>query len=153
MKLKLSTILQLKKVQVEYFKLEENIEGINKFLLDADFLPIKVEGERNEGSYKGITFTLKVNHRTKNPALKAEIRVHALFDVDRKLNEEEQIKYILYNGLSIIYGIVRGMIFQACSVLPVSMRLLPTVDIANFIQLKLEELYKEQKKRDKEEVD
>jgi hypothetical protein len=45
------------------------------------------------------------------------------------------------------------MIFQACSVLPVSMRLLPTVDIANFIQLKLEELYKEQKKRDKEEVD
>ena len=140
MKLNTSTILQLKEIQVEHFKLEENINGVNKFILDADFLPIEFTARDGKKQYRGISFILKVNHRTKNPALKAEIKIVAAFDVDKNLSEEEQVKFILYNGLSILYGIIRGMIFQACSILPPSMRLLPTVNIIDFIKSRLQKL-------------
>ena len=136
MKLEISTTLQLKEIQIKRFSLEENIDGINKFLLDADFLPVVVEGKDGK-SYKGINFTLKINYKAKKPALKADIEILALFEINKNLKEEEQAMYILYNGLSILYGIVRGMIFQACSVLPPFMRLLPTVNIAEFIQVRL----------------
>lgn len=139
MKLKTS-ILQLKKLQVEQFKLEENINGINKFILDADFVPVEsAEGDNNE-KYRGFHFTLKVNDRAKNPALKSKIEIAVLFDVDKNLPEEKQVNFILYNGLAILYGIIRGMIFQACSILPPNMRLLPSVNLADFINFKLQEL-------------
>jgi len=140
MKLSTSTILQLKEIQVEHFKLEENINGTNKFILDADFWPIEFTARDGKKQYKGISFTLRVNYRTKNPALKAEVKIAAAFDVDKDLSEEKQVKFILYNGLSILYGIIRGMIFQACSILPPSMRLLPTVNIADFVKSRLQEL-------------
>ncbi len=137
MKLEISTALQLKKIQVEKFKLEEDIKGSNKFILAADFDPIELVNSKNDEKYSGLHFTLKVNDKSKNSALKCRIEITGIFDVDKNLSKEKQVEFVLHNGLSILYGITRGMVFQACSVLPPNMRMLPTVNIAKLIELKM----------------
>jgi len=141
MKLEISSVLQLKKIQINRFKIEENIEGINKIRLYSDFdLIVWSEKDDSDKQNKGIHFVLKVNEKVKNPALKCLIDLIVLFSIDKNISEDQQIKFILYNGLSIVYGIVRGMVYQACSILPPSMRMLPTVDLNRLIKLKLEEI-------------
>ncbi len=94
--------------------------------------------------YKGLEFKLDVNKGTKNAALKAHVEILALFDaIDKELSEEDKTKLILYNGLSIIYGIIRGMIYQACSTLPPDYRVLPAVNIKDFVKDCIEEKLKE----------
>jgi len=137
MKLKISTALRLKKIQVKKFKLEENIEGNNKFILAADFYPIELIDRTNDEKYRGIKFILKVNDKAKNSALKCTMEIVAIFDIDKNLSEEKQVTFMLYNGLSILYGIARGMIFQACSILPPNMKMIPTVNIDDLIKSKL----------------
>ncbi len=143
MKLETSATLQLKKIQVEKFKLEEDIKGNNKFILAADFDPIELVDSNNNEKYRGFHFTLKVNDKAKNSALKCRIEITAIFDVDKNLSKEEQVKFVLYNGLSILYGITRGMVFQACSILPPNRRMLPTVNIVKLIESKMKKLKKE----------
>ncbi len=137
MKLKTS-VLQLKELQIEKFEIEENIHGINKFILNADFTPI--ESSKGDEKYRGFRFKLTVNYRVKNPALKSRIELAVLFDIDKNLTEKEQVRLILYNGLSIIYGMMRGMIFQACSILPPDMKALPSINLVDFIDFKLKHL-------------
>ncbi len=136
MKLKTASLLQLKEIQLKKFKIEENIDGLNRFILDADFTPFEITIKNR--IYKGIDFTLKINSKAKKPALKAEINMLAIFEIDENLDKRKQIKILLYNGLSILYGIARGMIFQGCSILPSDYRLLPTVNIAEFVKKKME---------------
>ena len=142
MKLNTSMILQLKAFHVEHFKIEENVNGISKFMLDADFSPIKAVKKLDGSQHKGIIFTLKVNRRVKNPALRVEAKITAVFDIDKSIPEERQVRLMLYNGLSILYGIIRGMVFQSCSILPPSMRLLPTVNVEEFVKMKLQQRQK-----------
>ena len=137
MRLTESKILQLKTVEVATFKIEENIKGVKKFNLNGDF--DLIVSSQNDKAYKGLKFKLNLNNKSQNAAIKAKVEIIALFDVDRSLSEKEQDKYILYNGLSIIYGIVRGMIFQACSVVPPEFRLLPSVNIKEFVIEKIKE--------------
>ena len=142
MKLAESSILQLKAIEVLNFRIEENIKGKKKFNLDGDF---EVVGYRSkDGVYKGLEFKLDINKGAKNAALKAHIEILALFDVvNKEMSEENKTKFILYNGLSITYGIVRGMIYQACSTLPPDYRVLPAVDIKDFVKGCIEEKLKE----------
>ena len=137
MRLTESKILQLKTVEVATFKIEENIKGVKKFNLNGDF--DLIVSSQNDKAYKGLKFKLNLNNKSQNAAIKAKVEIIALFDVDRSLSEKEQDKYILYNGLSIIYGIVRGMIFQACSAVPPEFRLLPSVNIKEFVIEKIKE--------------
>ncbi len=137
MRLTESKILQLKTVEVATFKIEENIKGVKKFNLNGDF--DLIVSSQNDKAYKGLKFKLNLNNKSQNAAIKAKVEIIALFDVDRSLPEKEQDKYILYNGLSIIYGIVRGMIYQACSIVPPEFRLLPSVNIKEFVKDKIKE--------------
>ena len=142
MKLTESSILQLKAIKVLNFRIEENIKGKKKFNLDGDF---EVVGYKLENDvYKGIEFKLDINKGSKNAALKAHIEILTLFDVvDKEMSEEDKTRFILYNGLSIVYGIIRGMIYQACSTLPPDYRVLPAVNIKDFIKSCIEEKLKE----------
>ena len=143
MKLTESPILRLKTIKVLNFKIEENIKGENKFNLNGDFEGIVHRSK--DKTYKGLEFKLDVNKGTKNAAIKAHLEILALFDiVNKELSEEEEAKFLLYNGLSIIYGIVRGMIYQACSVLPPDYRILPTVNMKDFIKNCIKEKLKEE---------
>jgi hypothetical protein len=135
MKLKTSRFLQLRDFKIERFKVEENINGAKKFVLNADFVPIETKDK--EKKQRGFIFELKVNERVKGAALKAEIKLALLFETDENLTEDKQTMLILNNGLSIAYGMARGMIFQACSVLPPNAKLLPSVNIKEFIKDKV----------------
>lgn len=42
-----------------------------------------------------------------------------------------------YNGLSIVYGFFRGIVFQKCSFLPPKDRILPTLDLTELIESKI----------------
>ncbi|WP_025209563.1 hypothetical protein [Hippea sp. KM1] len=142
MKLTESSILQLKAIKVLNFRIEENIKGKKKFNLDGDF---EVVGYKLENDvYKGIEFKLDINKGSKNAALKAHIEILALFNVvDKEMSEKDKTRFMLYNGLSIVYGIIRGMIYQACSALPPDYRVLPAVNIKDFIKSCIEEKLKE----------
>ncbi len=144
MKLKISNLLQLRDIKVNHFKLEENINGIKKFILDADFTPFEIN--KDGESIKALDFILKVNAKAKNPTLKAELKLFATFDISDKFEDYKQIEILLYNGLSILYGIARGMILQGGSILSPQNRLLPAVDIAKLVKDKMEKINDEIKK-------
>lgn len=41
---------------------------------------------------------------------------------------------LLYNGLSIVYGFLRGLIFQKCSYISPQDRIIPNINIAELIE-------------------
>ncbi len=135
MKAKLSP-LQLKDIQIEKFSLEENIKGEKKFNIDIDFEPVKVSIDDEE--YDGLVVFLKINDRNRKVRLKVDTEVLAVFEFDEGLSEEKRAQLLLYNGLSITYGFLRGLIFQKCSYLKPTDRLLPSINLLEIIEKKIE---------------
>jgi len=135
MKAKLSP-LQLKDIQIEKFNLEENIKGEKKFNIDIDFEPVKVSIDDEE--YDGLIVFLKINNRNRKVRLKVGTEVLAIFEFNKSLSEEKKAQLLLYNGLSIIYGFLRGLIFQKCSYLKPTDRLLPSINLLDLIEEKIE---------------
>ncbi|TCK05209.1 hypothetical protein [Phorcysia thermohydrogeniphila] len=127
--------LQVKDVRFKKLKLEENPQGIKKDILDIDF-----EIGVAENGWYAILFKLKYNLRAKNPLIKADLEVVVFFEIDKGVPEDKKEKLLLINGLVITYGLIRGVIYQMCSVIPPSQRILPSV---NFLPLIKEKLKKE----------
>ncbi len=131
MKVKFSQ-LQLEDIQIENFSLEENLEGQNRFKIDIDFDPVIVETDNEK--FDGLLVNVKINDRARNVKLKAKAEILAVFKFTEELNEEKKARLLLYNGLSIVYGFIRGIIFQKCSYLPLKDRIIPSVNIAQLIE-------------------
>jgi len=142
MKAKLSP-LQLKDIQITKLNVEENIKGEKKFNIDIDFEPVKVNIDEKE--YDGLVVFLKVNNRNRKVRLKVDTEVLAVFEFDEGLSKEKKAQLLLYNGLSIIYGFLRGLIFQKCSYLKPTDRLLPSVNLLEIIDKKIESKNKNKK--------
>ncbi|WP_297454930.1 hypothetical protein [Persephonella sp.] len=136
MKAKLSP-LQLKDIQIIRLNLDENIKGEKKFNIDIDFEPVKVNIDEKE--YEGLIFYLKVNNRNRKVRLKVDTEVLAIFEFEEGLPPEKKAQLLLYNGLSIIYGFLRGLIFQKCSYLRPEDRLLPSINLLDIIDKKLKD--------------
>ena len=136
MKAKLSS-LQLKDIQIIKLSIEENIKGEKKFNIDIDFEPVKVGiGEKN---YDGLVVILKVNNRNRKVRLKVDTEVLLVFEFEEGLSEKKKAQLLLYNGLSIAYGFLRGLIFQKCSYLKPDDRLLPSINLLEIIEKKIED--------------
>ncbi len=131
MKVKFSQ-LQLEDIQIKNFSLEENLEGQNRFKIDIDFDPVIVETDNEK--FDGLLVNVKINDRARNVKLKAKVEILAIFKFTEELDEEKKARLLLYNGLSIVYGFVRGIIFQKCSYLPPKDRIIPSVNIAQLIE-------------------
>ncbi len=131
MKVKFSQ-LQLEDIQIKNFSLEENLEGQNRFKIDIDFDPVIVETDN--GKFDGLLVHIRINDRARNVKLKAKAEILAIFKFTEELDEEKKARLLLYNGLSIVYGFVRGIIFQKCSYLPPKDRIIPSVNIAQLIE-------------------
>ncbi|WP_029523419.1 hypothetical protein [Persephonella sp. KM09-Lau-8] len=136
MKAKLSP-LQLKDIQIIRLNLDENIKGEKKFNIDVDFEPVKVNIDEKE--YEGLIFHLKVNNRSRKVRLKVDTEALAIFEFEKGLPPEKKAQLLLYNGLSIIYGFLRGLIFQKCSYLRPEDRLLPSINLLDIIDKKLKD--------------
>ncbi|MBK3332928.1 hypothetical protein GWK41_07590 [Persephonella atlantica] len=131
MKVKFSQ-LQLEDIQIKNFSLEENLEGQNRFKIDIDFDPVIVETDN--GKFDGLLVHIRINDRARNVKLKAKAEILAIFKFTEELDEEKKARLLLYNGLSIVYGFVRGIIFQKCSYLLPKDRIIPSVNIAQLIE-------------------
>ena len=136
MKAKLSP-LQLKDIQIIRLNIDENIKGEKKFNIDIDFEPVKVNIDEKE--YEGLIFYLKVNNRSRKVRLKVDTEALAIFEFEKGLSPEKKAQLLLYNGLSIIYGFLRGLIFQKCSYLRPEDRLLPSINLLDIIDKKLKD--------------
>lgn len=123
--------LQLKDIKIEKFSLEENLKGKSKFNINIDFEPVIVETK--EGKFEGLLFDLKINDRARNVKLKIKAQILAIFEFSEDINEEKKARMLLFNGLSIIYGFVRGIIFQKCSYLPPKDRIIPSINLSKLI--------------------
>ncbi len=123
--------LQVKSFYFRKLKLEENPKGEVKHLLDIDFNFIK----DSKGSL-GIEFSLKYNERAKNPLIRANLTAISLFEIDKNLPEEKREKLLIVNGLVITYGMIRGIIYQMCSVIPPHQRILPSVNFQPLLKEK-----------------
>ncbi len=135
MKAKLSP-LQLKDIQIIRLNIDENIKGEKKFNIDIDFEPVKVNIDEKE--YEGLIFYLKVNNRNRKVRLRVDTEALAIFEFEKGLPPEKKAQLLLYNGLSIIYGFLRGLIFQKCSYLSPEDRLLPSINLLDIIERKME---------------
>ena len=142
MKAKLSP-LQLKDIQIIKFSVEENLKGEKKFNIDIDFEPVKVNIDEKE--YDGLVVFLKVNNRNRKVRLKVDTEVLAVFEFDEGLSKEKKAQLLLYNGLSIIYGFLRGLIFQKSSYLKPTDRLLPSINLLDIIERKIKSKNKDRK--------
>jgi len=124
--------LQVKTFYFEKLKLEENPRGVVKHLLDIDFNFIEDDKGR-----PGIQLFVKYNVKARNPLIRADIEAVSLFEVDESLPKEQKDKLIAVNGLIITYGLVRGVIYQMCSVIPPPQRILPSVNFNPLLKEKL----------------
>ncbi len=124
--------LQLKDIQIKNFKLEENLEGQSRFNINIDFDPVLIGTEDKE--FDGLLVNIKINNRARKVKLKVETEILAVFEFTDDLDEEKKARMLLYNGLSIIYGFVRGLIFQKCSYLPPQDRVIPSINLAKLIE-------------------
>jgi preprotein translocase subunit SecB len=124
--------LQLKDIQIETFKLEENLEGQNRFNINIDFDPVLIETENKK--FDGLLVNIKINDRARKVKLKVETEVLAVFEFSEDIDEEKKARMLLYNGLSIIYGFIRGLVFQKCSYLPPKDRIIPSINLAQLIE-------------------
>ncbi len=124
--------LQLKDIQIKSFKLEENLEGQNRFNINIDFDPVLIKTE--DKKLDGLLVSIKVNDRARKVKLKLETEVLAVFEFTTDIDEEKKARMLLYNGLSIVYGFIRGLVFQKCSYLPPQDRILPSINLAQLIE-------------------
>ncbi len=124
--------LQLKDIHIKNFKLEENLEGQNRFNINIDFEPVLIKIEGKE--LNGLLVNIKINDRARKVKLKVEAEILAVFEFTTNIDEEKKARMLLYNGLSIIYGFIRGVIFQKCSYLPPNDRILPSINLAQLIE-------------------
>ena len=133
MKAKLSP-LQVKHVIIRKCKIEENVEGTPKQNLALDF----DAGITEDGMYI-LTIKLNFNKSSREPMLKVEAEADFLFSIDPGLPEDQKIKLLVYNGLAIAYGMLRGIVFQKCCMLPPDFRILPGVNLLPLIEEKLKQ--------------
>jgi len=124
--------LQLRDIQIKNFKLEENLEGQSRFNINIDFDPVLIGTEDKE--FDGLLVNIKINDRARRVKLKAETEILAVFEFTDDIDEEKKARMLLYNGLSIVYGFVRGLIFQKCSYLTPQDRIIPSVNLAQLIE-------------------
>jgi len=128
--------LQLKDIQIKEFYIEENIKGQNRFNINIDFDPVLIETDKEK--FDGLLVKIKINDRARNVKLKVKTEVLAIFEFSDGLSEEKKARMLLYNGLSIVYGFLRGLIFQKCSYLPPKDRILPSINLAELIEKTIE---------------
>lgn len=133
MKAKISNHLQLKFFQLLSTELKETPENKDSNIsIDFDFMPI--EGSVNGEKLKGFKVSLKINSRKKNTKLAGNIEAIGFFDIDL---EKEKPNILFNNGLSIICGLLRGIIFEKATILNLHEKLLPTVDLTEIIKKKI----------------
>lgn len=145
MKAKKSTILQLEVFEVTKCELKENLEGSsNDISLDFDFNLI--QGQIKNEVLSGFHVFLKINPGKKNVKLSGKLQANGLFKINSdELSEEGQRnRFLLNNGLSIIYGIFRGIIYEKASNLEPWNRLLPTINLIEIIKEKFNPKLKEE---------
>ena len=147
-----TSVMQLETLRVDNIHLEwylssledeENLDPAKYSVnLDFDVGPVDREGK----SY-GIRFLIKVNERKKSAPFKARAELHGTFKfLKDDLSEERKLRYLLLNGLSMLYSFVRGYFFVKLDSLPPDARLLPTVDILSAVERKAEEAKKQVEK-------
>ena len=123
--------LQVKAFFFEKLKLEENPRGTVKHNLDIDFNVIE-----DESGTPGIQLFVKYNTKAKNPIIRLDVEAISLFEIEKSLPEMQRKKLLFINGLVITYGLVRGVVYQMCSVIPPSQRLLPSIDFTPLLKEK-----------------
>ncbi|WP_461829531.1 hypothetical protein [Aquifex sp.] len=136
------SVLQLKSINIESEKIEvnlseESIREINPedYSVDLDFDVFKVKDKEN---IYLIKLFLKVNHSRKaNYPFRAALNFSALFTFLETIEEEKRNQYILYNGLSILYGFARGYLFSKLDMLLPEHRIIPTVNLVDIIRKKM----------------
>jgi preprotein translocase subunit SecB len=128
--------LQLKDIQIKEFSLEENLQGQNRFNINIDFNPVLIETDKEK--FDGLLVKIKINDRARNVKLKVNTEILAIFEFSENISKEKKARMLLYNGLSIIYGFLRGIIFQKCSYLPPKDRIIPSVNLAELIEKTIE---------------
>jgi len=125
-------------IKSELSEFSYNTVDIIDINLDFDLISLDINGK----ILPGIEFKVDINKHKKNRKLKGHLECTGAFSFPDNKDESEQTKILLFNGLSIMYGMIRGIVFEKASSLPPYERLLPTINLVNDIKRKLEEAKK-----------
>ncbi len=134
------SVMQLETVRVDNFRLEWSLSTLeDKFdpgdytvNLDFNIAPL----DESEQLY-GIKLLLKVNERKTSTPFRAKTELYGTFRfTSEEISEERKARYLLLNGLSILYSFARGYFFAKLDSLPPDSRLLPTVNLLDLVEKK-----------------
>ncbi len=134
------SVMQLETIRVDNFRLEWFLSALENELTPADYsvnvdfdlVPLDDTGQRY-----GVRLLLKVNERKASVPFKAKAEVLGTFRfLSEEIPEERKARYLLLNGLTMLYSFARGYLFAKLDSLPPDARLLPTVDILSVVERK-----------------
>ena len=136
------SVMQLETLRVDNIRLEWYLSALEdeknldptKYSISLDFDVARLD---REGELYGIRFLAKVNERKKTAPFKVRTELYGTFKfTENHLSEERKYRYLLLNGLSMLYSFTRGYLFAKLDALPPDARLLPTVDILAVVEQK-----------------
>jgi len=141
MKVKKS-VLQLKAVKINELHIDWNLQkealkNVNpeEYTVDIDF---NIFGVKESEDAFIIELVVKINHsRKKNFPFRATLMLSSVFTFTEPVEESKKPRYLLYNGLSILYSFIRGYLFAKLDLLLPNHRIIPTVDLLELIQKKM----------------
>jgi preprotein translocase subunit SecB len=138
MKVQLSP-LQLKNILIE----KERIEVYPKFCnskekiqhiisINIDFGKVLIE---NDNYFDAILFELEINKNKRKVPFKIYIKCVAVFEVNIN-DEQKKEKFLVINGSVMIYGFLRGYLYEKLGILPSECRIIPSINLLNLLQQK-----------------
>ncbi len=124
--------MQLDYFEVIHSELSEKLEGKGDDLkVGLEFQPLRSEDDGDE--QLGLKVCLDINKRRRDVKLKGSFEATAIFSFTNSLEPQTKFRMLLYNGLAIVYGLFRGIVFQKASSIPPNLRLLPALNIVKLV--------------------
>ncbi len=134
------SLMQLETIRVESNRVEWSLSALDNetgpvdYSVNIDFDLVSID---NKGRKYGIRLMLKVNERKESAPFKAKVELLGVFKfISEDISEERKIRFLLLNGLTMLYSFARGYLFAKLDSLPPDARLIPTVDILSIVERK-----------------
>lgn len=129
--------MRLEFFRIPEIELSESPDAENAAIfVDMDFSPIQTDTEGEP--LLGLEVELFLNKRRRNTKIRGYIKSVAFFEFEDDIPVSARLNLLLGNGLAMVYSLLRGVVYQKSTSIHPDNRLLPTLNLTELIQHKIE---------------